>query len=130
LIVGTGDKPTVAQGDRLRRLEPRSQGGVGEFPPCFVEEALPSFFSRLLHPRLTKGGTSSKGGPKLRLACGKVNLDQRARDSVRFPASREECMGPTYRPRNRRRINKHGFRARLKDVWGREVLSRRLKRWG
>src|SRR5207249_232711 len=34
-------------------------------------------------------------------------------------------MGPTYRPRNRRRINKQGFRARMNDRWGRAVLSRR-----
>src|SRR6266576_1942809 len=32
-------------------------------------------------------------------------------------------MGPTYRPRNRRRINKHGFRARMKDVWARAVQT-------
>jgi len=37
-------------------------------------------------------------------------------------------MKPSYRPRNKRRIRKHGFRARMKDRWGREVLSRRRKK--
>ena len=35
---------------------------------------------------------------------------------------------PTYRPRNKRRIRTHGFRARMADRWGREVLSRRRKK--
>jgi large subunit ribosomal protein L34 len=37
-------------------------------------------------------------------------------------------MMPTYRPRNKRRIAKHGFRARMADRWGRAVLSRRRKK--
>lgn len=37
-------------------------------------------------------------------------------------------MQPTYRPRNRRRVKTHGFRARMATRWGRAILSRRRKK--
>src|SRR3569623_509495 len=48
---------------------------------------------------------------------------------VSFVQFLELSMGkPTYRPRNKRRIKPHGFRARMETKWGRAVISRRRKK--
>lgn len=55
-----------------------------------------------------------------------VGLCQRTLGSTRHNSY--PSMKPSFRPRNRRRVNTHGFRARMATKGGRKVLNARRNR--
>src|SRR5439155_19421600 len=89
----TENQSTLVERDGLGWLEPRPHRRLRKFTSSFVEEALPSFVYRLLHyDFLILGRTTSRGGPKVRAVCGKVNLDRPVASRVTFSALLEHFM--------------------------------------
>ena len=81
-----GDTTKAAQVDTGNVIAPRPSGR-----PAVAESDTGRVV--LVTSPLYRLGFSTKGGPKVRGACGKVNLDRRVASRVTFPALLEEIYG-------------------------------------
>ena len=106
------------------RADARDLAGRHEIPPSLRSVGMTGGFHPPFHPSTGRGEGAPAPLPYLPARNSFTDCTE-----VSFAPFLELSMGkPTYRPRNKRRIRTHGFRARMATKWGRAILSRRRKR--